>query len=268
MDVICLHEKDAIEAALRGADPYLQLYALGDLDDFFWPHTVWYGRADHTNGSDGQRIADVVLLYTGFMPPVLHALAPEPAEGMRELLEACLPLLPRRFHAHLSPGLAPVLAQQYARSTHGTFFKMALHDSARLETVDTSGVEPMETADLPELQRLYTASYPDNSFDPRMLETGQYFGMRENGLLVCVAGVHVYSPRYRIAVVGNVTSHPEARGRGLATRACARLCRSLLEHVEHIGLNVHSANAAAIACYERLGFERVAVYEEWDAKSI
>jgi ribosomal protein S18 acetylase RimI-like enzyme len=44
--------------------------------------------------------------------------------------------------------------------------------------------------------------------------------------------------------------------------ATARLCRELLATVDQIGLNVRADNAAAIACYPRLGFARGASYEE------
>ena len=38
--------------------------------------------------------------------------------------------------------------------------------------------------------------------------------------------------------------------------------------VDHIGLNVKADNAAAVACYRRLGFRPVAEYEEGDAHSV
>jgi hypothetical protein len=40
-----LHDKATIERVLR-RNVYLHLYSIGDLDDFFWPYTVWYATAD------------------------------------------------------------------------------------------------------------------------------------------------------------------------------------------------------------------------------
>ncbi|MEJ7708630.1 MAG: hypothetical protein WKF84_01940 [Pyrinomonadaceae bacterium] len=37
MRIVCLHSKVEIERLLR-RNLYLHLYALGDLDDFFWRH--------------------------------------------------------------------------------------------------------------------------------------------------------------------------------------------------------------------------------------
>ena len=57
--------------------------------------------------------------------------------------------------------------------------------------------------------------------------------------LACIAGVHVYSPRWSVAALGNVATAPELRGQGLARGACAALCRLLLdEGIETIALNV------------------------------
>jgi hypothetical protein len=38
MQIAALHDRAKI-AAVLSADPYCQAYALGDLDDFFWPYT-------------------------------------------------------------------------------------------------------------------------------------------------------------------------------------------------------------------------------------
>jgi len=50
---------------------------------------------------------------------------------------------------------------------------------------------------------------------------------------------------------------------GLATAACARLCRILLDDgIDTISLNVRADNAAAIRAYEKLGFAHAADYLE------
>jgi ribosomal protein S18 acetylase RimI-like enzyme len=261
MDVVCLHDKAQIAAILR-REPPLHVYALGDLDDFFWPYTLWYARRD------AGELTDVVLLYTGLPIPTLLALAPEPADGLRELLGACLPLLPRHFYAHLTPGLTPILASDYTLHPHGMFAKMTLTKPNHLKAVDTSEVAHLSPADLDETLAFYAASYPDNWFDPRMLETGYYFGYRHEDRLVSVAGVHVYSPKYQVAALGNIATHPDARGRGYATRVTARLCQALLPSAPQIGLNVRVGNAFAIACYKRLGFAQIGIYEEYTVAAV
>ena len=51
--------------------------------------------------------------------------------------------------------------------------------------------------------------YPGTWFVPRMLATNRYVGIRENGRLVCVAGVYVHSPTWGVAALGNVATLPE-----------------------------------------------------------
>lgn len=254
MGAVCLHDKEIIEKFLR-RNTWLHLYELGDLDDFFWQYTTWYAL------EEAQQIQSLVLVYSGYKLPVLLGLAENVAPA-RELLQSIMPLLPARFDAHLSGDLARILAGDYRIESYGPHYKMALMDTSRLDMVDTSEVVPLTVADVDELQALYSISYPVNSFDPRMLETGHYYGIRRDAMLVSIAGVHVYSPRYKVGVLGNVTTHPDYRGQHLGTMVCAKLCEALLETVDHIGLNVKADNAIAIACYKRLGFEVVGEYDE------
>jgi ribosomal protein S18 acetylase RimI-like enzyme len=256
-DLVCLHDKADVETFTR-INPFLYLYLIGDLDDFFWPHTTWYALRD------GGQVRQLVLLYSAQSLPVVLALTDPPIEGLRDLLRTLLPFLPKRFYAHLTEGVEDVLAGDYRIQPHGIHDKMGLTDRVRLAGVDASEAVPLCEADVDDLQALYAASYPGNWFDPRMLETGFYQGIRRNGALVSVAGVHVVSQTYRVAALGNITTRPDVRGQGLATVVTARLCQELLRAgIEHIGLNVKADNPGAIACYERIGFERVGSYGEF-----
>jgi RimJ/RimL family protein N-acetyltransferase len=254
MHVISLHDKGEIERYLR-KNALIHMYELGDLDDFFWQNTMWYAL------KEAEQIQSLLLLYSAMNPPVLLAIS-ENLPAMRNLLQSSIHLLPPRFYAHISGDLSTLLTAHYRVNSHGLHYKMALIDTSRLETGNASEVIPLTETDLDELQILYRVSYPGNSFDPRMLETGHFYGIRRDDTLVSVAGVHVYSPRYKVGVVGNVTTHPAYRGKGLGTAVCARLCQQLLQTVEYIGLNVKADNVAAIASYKRLGFEVVGEYEE------
>ena len=233
----------------------MHIYSIGDLDDFFWSDTTWYAWKE--NGD----LKAVVLLYTAASLPVLLALAEE-STFTEKLLRDITPLLPERFYAHLSPGLEDVFKEGHKVVSHGRHYKMALTDKTRLDTMDTFQVVPLALNDLEALLKLYEQSYPENWFEPRMLETKQYVGIRGAGGLVSAAGVHVYSPTYRVAALGNITTHPDFRGKGLGTAVTAKLCKSLLETVDHIGLNVQVDNEAAVRCYCKLGLEVIASYEE------
>lgn len=256
MGLVQLTDRKQI-ATFLGRQPAQHLYAIGDLDDFFWPDTTWYGwEQDH-------QLLQIVLLY---QPPglaVLLAISDPPESYMHELLRALAPQLPPRLYSHLSPGLETIIGQHYRLESHGLHLKMVLSHPEQIHHIATDEVEQLGPIHATELIRFYDTVYPGNWFDPRMLETGQYMAIREQQQLISVAGIHVYSPSYRVAALGNITTHPAARGRGLASKVTAALCQQLLRHVDLIGLNVRADNHAAIACYHKLGFTTVIPYHEY-----
>ena len=257
MSVVELRERAEIARFLRRR-PAVHAYALGDLDDFFWPHTRWF--AWQPDGT----VEQVALLYTEPDPPVLLAFAEEPAAGMAALLRALAPTLPPALYAHLSPGLLESLAPTHVPAAEtAPHRKLGLVDPGRLAEHDTLDAVQLGPDDLHEVETFYAHAYPGTWFHARMLETGRYVGVRRDRALVCVAGVHVWSPAWRVATLGNVATIPSARGLGIATAACARLCRLLLEDgIDVISLNVRTDNPAAIRAYEKLGFAHAADYVE------
>ncbi len=255
MRSVCVHDRTAIERVLR-ENVYLHIYSIGDLDEFFWPYTTWYAADDETG------LNTIALLYSGQSLPTLLALSDEP-DRMRGLLDAISHLLPPAFYAHLSPGVGSALDSAYQLDPHGKHLKMALLHRAAIDSSDCAEACALGRDDVDEVLEFYRHSYPGNWFDPRMLETDQYFGIRQKERLVSVAGIHVYSPEYKVAALGNIATAPSHRNKGYARQATARTCQSLLEDVCHIGLNVKADNDVAISCYKKLGFETIASYGEY-----
>ena len=254
MTLISLHDRDTIELVLRENTP-LNIYSVGDLDDFFWPYTTWYALEDRG------RILAIALVYGASNPPTLIALAEPRIDHLRALLSEAKRLLPSSVYAHLSPGCLDALQPFASAASKGPHWKMVL-DKFVCDVTGIDAVDRLSIADLAELYTLYSEAYPGNFFDERMLQTGYYFGRRVGPQIVCVAGVHVFSRRYRVAAIGNIVTHPSFRGQGHATAVTARLCSELLSEVDCIGLNVSAANKPAIACYQHLGFRKIGEYEE------
>lgn len=253
-----IYDRERLAAYFR-KDLALHAYSLGDLDEPYWSRTSYYGIQD--NGG----LSDVFLIYRGNGLPVLLAMGPEgylQGDSQRQLVK----LLPDEFYAHLSPGLENNLEELFSLQTHGLHFKMALIEPSLLECIPAENTVHLKPGDLPELEGLYLDSYPDNTFDPQLLSRGKYIGYRISGKLVSAAGVHVYSPRYRVAALGNITTHPEFRNKGFAHVVTARLCRELTEEVDFIGLNVKSVNQAAVHLYQSLGFKIAEKYGEFSLK--
>lgn len=256
--VIEVHEPRLIERFAR-RDAALHLYELGDLDPFFWPHTRWWGLAD----GHGE-LSAVALLYSGASEPTLLALGRHGDEQLAALVTVLAPRLPARIYAHLGPGLLACLGERWKPTHHGLHLKMALPQGATPTHPRAHEAVHLGPDDREEILALYERSYPGHWFDARMLESGQYFGLWRDGVLASVAGIHVFSPRHRVAALGNVTTDPRHRGQGLAAAVTARLCLSLRDAgIETIGLNVLADNAAAIACYRSLGFVEIGEYDEY-----
>lgn len=252
-----LQDKSELEHFLR-KNTALNIYQIGDLDDFYWSNTTWYGLKENDS------LKAVVLIYQAPPFKVLLALSPEnEIEFLKKLLTSLFNQLPDKFYAHLSPGLEQVFQPEYILESHGKYQKMFLTDFSKINNRDDNNIINLNKKDLNEIYELYNESYPENSFDPRMIETGMYFGLKINNKLACISGVHVYSELYKVAALGNITTHPDYRGRGYGQNVTSHLCKVLSAKVDAIGLNVGQDNIPAISCYSNLGFTKAAPYMEY-----
>jgi len=117
-------------------------------------------------------------------------------------------------------------------------------------------------SDIGRVNRLYSAEGGPASYTSRHIEDGVYYGVIQEGKLVSIAGTHVDSPAERVAVVGNVFTHPLYRGGGLATIATSAVTAALLAHCDLVALTVEATNKPALAVYTRLGYrEECTLYE-------
>ena len=255
-----IRDRERLEASLR-LDTGSHLYALADLDEPFWNDTRWFA------AQSGGEIRAVALLLSTLEVPILYAVCPPDDPPTRALLDFVRPRLPRRVFVNLGLGLATLFCADDLAS-EGEFAKYRLADSSAIDGIDTSQVAPLGAEDLADVQAfLRDQAYGGDEsesrfFEPYMIERWPFAAVRERGRLIGVGGVHALSDRYRVAVLGNIATRPDRRGRGVARAVTAHLCRALSGRVDHLGLNVHVSNAAAIRCYERLGFRSVRRYLE------
>jgi RimJ/RimL family protein N-acetyltransferase len=122
-------------------------------------------------------------------------------------------------------------------------------------------VERLFPSDIGDLNRLYQLGFaswlPSSS-----IADGVYYGIHAGGRLVAAAGTHVVSRNARLAVVGNVLTHVDFRGRGYATAVTGAVTAELLRTCDQVVLNVRSDNPPAIAAYHRLGYAEHVRFEE------
>jgi predicted GNAT family acetyltransferase len=72
----------------------------------------------------------------------------------------------------------------------------------------------------------------------------------------------VVSRQARLAVVGNVLTHVDYRGRGYATAVTGAVTADLLRTCDQVVLNVRSDNPPALQAYRRLGYAEHVRFEE------
>ena len=119
-----------------------------------------------------------------------------------------------------------------------------------------------------EIEALYaTGTGAGVAFGAFQLDTGFFRGVRQDGALIAVAGVHVVSRNESVAGVGNIFTREDQRGRGLAQLTLSAVTTALQEAgISTIGLNVEQDNAPAQAAYERLGYRTA--FEYWEGTAV
>ena len=81
---------------------------------------------------------------------------------------------------------------------------------------------------------------------------GDFWGVRENGRLIAMAGERFKLDGY--TEVSAVCTHPVARGRGLGAALSCHVAASILDRGERPILHAFASNENAIRLYARHGF--------------
>jgi ribosomal protein S18 acetylase RimI-like enzyme len=182
--------------------------------------------------------------------------------GREDGVEAILRDVIKPSIAYLAflPGSERAVASRYRIEPGPPMVRMWVDRSTFRPALDP-GVEPLSASDAGELNRLYRLGF-GSWLAPQAISEGIYYGIRVNRRLVAAAGTHVIGRQARIAVVGNVLTQPEYRGRGYAQATTAAVTAHLLEFCDHVVLNVRADNPPALNAYRRLGYAEHVRFEE------
>jgi ribosomal protein S18 acetylase RimI-like enzyme len=122
------------------------------------------------------------------------------------------------------------------------------------DALDPGGATPLQESDLPEMAALAEREGM-MAFEHDPLAQGPWYGVwSDSAQLVAQGGTHLALSR--AVEIGNIVTAREHRRRGYASQVVSALVRALCAQ-RMVFLQVFKTNKAAIACYERLGFETV-----------
>jgi RimJ/RimL family protein N-acetyltransferase len=224
-------------------------YAICDLEEHEFSRTRW-GLA-----WDGEAPVSLVLEYTGPTPQPLFVMGR--LDGIEVVLRDLI--RPRVAFVAAPAAVMPAVATAYRIDPGPAMVRMWVdRERFRPYPATVQRLLPVEIGDLNRLYQLGFASWLPAS----TIAEGVYCGLRVNGQLVSAAGTHVISRTARLAVVGNVLTHADFRGRGFATAVTGAVTAELLRSCDQIVLNVRADNPPALAAYRRLGYADHVRFEE------
>jgi len=259
MATVALGRRDAIvarmttdRALLRSfleQDRLYAAYAICDLEEREFGRTRW-GLA-----WDDETPIALVLEYSGPTPQPLFVMGRVDGIGvvLRDLIR------PRVAFVAAPAAVLPAIETAYRVDPGPAMVRMWV-DRARFRPYPATvqRLLPVEIGDLNRLYQLGFASWLPAS----TIFEGVYYGLRVNGQLVAAAGTHVISRTARLAVVGNVLTHVDFRGRGFATAVTGAVTAELLRTCDQVVLNVRADNPPALNAYRRLGYAEHLRFEE------
>jgi ribosomal protein S18 acetylase RimI-like enzyme len=239
-------------AQIRGfleIDRLFAAYALCDLEDREFGRTRWGG------AFEGERLVALAMEYTGLTPQPLFVMGAQ--DGIEGILRDVI--RPRAAYVAALDESLPAVQSVYRVDPGPVMVRMWV-DRAHFRPFPAD-VRRLLPGDIGELNRLYQLGFaswlPSSS-----IADGVYYGMRVGGRLVAAAGTHVIGREARLAVVGNVLTHVDHRGRGYATAVTGAVTQELLRFCDEVVLNVRSDNPPALQAYRRLGYTEHVRFEE------
>ena len=241
-------DRDALHAFLA-QDRLYAAYAICDLEDREFDRTRW-GAA-----YDGDQMVAVGLEYTGPTPQPLFVMGRTDGIGavLRDVIR------PRAAYIAARQEMLPSIEAHYRVDPGPQMVRMWV-DRSHFKPYPAT-VQRLLPVEIGELNRLYELGFA-SWLPATAIADGVYYGMRVNGRLVAAAGTHVISHAARLAVVGNVLTHMDYRGRGFATAVTGAVTAELLRSCDQVVLNVRADNPPAINAYRHLGYSEHARFEE------
>jgi len=223
-------------------------YGLAQLEPPLFKQSQWWlaegdgGHAllMHSRGGLGHALltlGDEIGLY------VLLSLHPGPAYSFATVELEHLPVMRRFFSLSQTQPMSRMVVD-----------RRSFVPAPSLPAGASLSLRRLSTADTPDVNRLNASEGIGVSYRRAQIRDGTYFGIFNEGALVAMAGTHGVSKHDRIAVLGNVFTHPAFRNSHFALQTTSAVTSELLRTCDEVVLTVDSRNEPAVRAYARLGY--------------
>ncbi len=239
-----MHDPARVRELLRPRIEYTA-YALGQLEPGLVERARWYQSVGDTG-------TGLVLHSRGGLGEATFVM------GDPDAVAAILAIHPGPSHTYATcqPQHLASIKRLYRLATQQPMIRMGVMADRFRPAVEVP-VVALNGLDIRRINSLYSTEGGPSYYIPEHIDSGVYRGIISDGRLVAVAGTHVVSRQEGVAVVGNVFTHRDYRGRGFATAVTSAVTAHLLQYCEHVVLTVDPGNRPAVAAYERLGYREV-----------
>ncbi|MCK8778414.1 GNAT family N-acetyltransferase [Rhizobium sp. NTR19] len=119
------------------------------------------------------------------------------------------------------------------------------------EPIEDPRIKPLGEADAEEMLELANLTKP-GPFTLRARALGTFWGIRESGRLVAMAGQRMRQPGY--AELSGLCTRPEFQGQGLGKTMMRFVAGEISARGDAVFLHAYRSNVGAIAMYEKMGF--------------
>lgn len=215
--------------------------------------TVWPDRTKLSFIEDGDHFS--YLLVSGH--PATHdqltLVADGQAEHLNNLLESCKMTEP--FLMRETPlRLAPVVQAKYPEAKVFPQYRMDV-TRATFRRQHQGLARPLKIEDAPSLAAFFGAPpQAAKGFEGWLRGSKLFYGIFEDTQLAAIGSSMVNIPESWNLV--SIETHKKFRGRGLATELTSTLVDQALGKTSTVTCTVAQGNAAAIRCYEKVGFTK------------
>lgn len=257
MKLRAIHDRDIIKEYLNRQEAGNFIYQCNNLETPFWETTQWYGLYEENILT---ALAMFVVKYD--IPILLAASYCETDLYQEELFKQLRLFMPKRLYSHLNADIVRNNLVERKDLEVCRYYNMKLTERRIDKKTNSEILQQFGQEDTEDIINLLEESHPEYLIDHEFIKSGYFWGIKNSGKIISLAGVTAKSEEFKIVSIGNITTHPDYRNTGLSTKTVTRLIDYLEPDFKEIVLNVKETNETAVKFYKKLGFSKIGFFDE------